>query len=111
MGMEVKRWYVDLTTLAREQLELIDDRRIREALVARIERLGEEPEKQGKALNNELKGFRSVRAMRQRYRIIYKLQEEQIIVLVVTVGIRKDGDKRDAYAMAKRLADLGLLEE
>ena len=109
--MEIRHWYVDLTTFARQQLERIEDRRIREALVNRMERLSKEPEKQGKALSSELKGHRSVRALGQRYRIIYKLQEEQVIVLVVTVRIRKDGDKRDAYLMAKRLADLGLLDE
>jgi mRNA interferase RelE/StbE len=57
-----------------------------------------------------LEGYRSVRAVGRRYRIIYKLEEEQVVVVVVTIGIRKDGDKKDAYELAKKLAQLNLLE-
>lgn len=35
----------------------------------------------------------------------------QITVLVVALGIRKDGSKQDVYALAKKLLRLGLLEE
>ncbi|MFH1027605.1 MAG: type II toxin-antitoxin system RelE/ParE family toxin, partial [Pseudomonadota bacterium] len=49
----------------------ISDRRIREKIVSVIDRLVEEPDKQGKALTSELQGFRSIRAVGQRYRIIY----------------------------------------
>ncbi|GAC1428397.1 MAG: hypothetical protein NVS4B1_07430 [Ktedonobacteraceae bacterium] len=44
--------------------------------------------------------------MGQRYRIIYKLEEDQVVL----VGIRKEGDKKDAYALAQNLAELGLLD-
>lgn len=109
--MGVIRWRVRFTDYTREQLSLITDKRIQGTIRARIRRLSEEPEKQGKALSDDLEGYRSVRAVGQRYRIVYKVQKEQVIVLVVTVGIRKDGDKKDAYALAKRLADLGVLDE
>jgi mRNA interferase RelE/StbE len=57
-----------------------------------------------------LEGYRSLRAVGQRYRIIYKVEATKVIVTVVTVGIRKDGDKADVYALAKKLARLGLLD-
>ena len=105
----MKRWAIGLAKQARKQLAEIADSRIRKHISKRIDRLEYEPEKQGKPLNDELAGYRSVRAVGQRYRIIYRLEEDRVLVLVVTVGIRKEGDKNDAYAQAIKLARLGLL--
>lgn len=91
-------------------LKAIKDTRIREQISKRIDALAEHPEKQGKALGDEFFGLRSVRAVKERYRIIYKIEEDKIIVLVMLVGIRKDGDKKDVYALAKKLHRLGLLD-
>lgn len=68
-------------------LEAIQDRRIREKIRDRIDGLVEEPEKQGKPLTGELAGFRSLRAVGQRYRIIYRLEEGKVLVLVMAMGI------------------------
>ncbi|HEY6405869.1 MAG TPA: type II toxin-antitoxin system RelE/ParE family toxin, partial [Ktedonobacteraceae bacterium] len=75
-----------------------------------LKRLEYEPELQGKPLIDGLASYRSVRAVGQRYRIIYRVDGEQVTVLVVTVGIRKDGDKKDVYQLAKKLIRLGLLD-
>jgi mRNA interferase RelE/StbE len=91
-------------------LEAIEDRRIREKIRDRIDGLAKDPEKQGKALIEELAGYRSLCAAGQRYRIIYKVEEEKIVVLVVAVGIRKGGSKRDIYSLAKKLLRLHLVE-
>ena len=106
----MRRWKVGIAREAQNQLAAIADTRIREGIGKRIERLQSEPEKQGKPLNDELTGYRSVRAIGQRYRIIFKIEEELILVVVVTVGIRKEGDKKDAYALAEKLARLNLLD-
>ncbi len=106
----MKQWTVGVASAAQKQLEAIGDNRIRKRIAQRIDRLQQEPDKQGKPLADELEGYRSVRAVGQRYRIIYKLEEEQVVVVVVTIGIRKDGDKKDAYELAKKLAKLNLLE-
>jgi mRNA interferase RelE/StbE len=106
----MKRWKISLAKEARRQLVEIEDSRIRKSISKRIDRLESEPEKQGKPLTDELAGYRSVRAAGQRYRIIYKIEEERVLVLVVMMGIRKEGDKKDAYAQAIKLARLGLLE-
>jgi mRNA interferase RelE/StbE len=102
-------WIVRLTVPAKKQLAAIGDKRIRESISRRINGLENEPEKQGKLLTDELAGSRSIRAVGQRYRIIYKIEAERVIVLVVTIGIRREKDKKDAYELAKRLARLGLL--
>jgi len=104
------RWHIKLTLPALKQLASIQDTRVRESISRRINTLEYEPEKQGKSLSDELAGYRSIRAVGQRYRILYKLEAEQVIVVVVALGIRKAGDKKDVYELAKKLAKLGLLD-
>jgi len=76
----------------------------------RIRALAENPDIQGKPLGDDLFGYRSVKVVKARYRILYKTEGDKVVVLVVTIGIRKEGDKKDAYAMAKKLLRLGLLD-
>jgi mRNA interferase RelE/StbE len=71
----------------------------------RIEQLKVEPEKQGKALVDSLAGLRSIRAVGQRYRIIYKIEQAQVLVIIVGVGRRKDGDKKDIYTVLQKLME------
>lgn len=104
-------WRLLLTPTATKLLSEITDRRVREKIGAVIGRLAEEPEKQGKVLLGELSGLRSIRAVGQRYRIIYQVRGEEIIVMIVAVGIRKDGAKDDIYNLAKKLFRLRLLGE
>jgi len=104
-------WRIQLTPKAVQLLADISDRRIREKIGAVIERLTEEPEKQGKALLGELSGLRSIRAVGQRYRIIYQVRGDEIVVVIVAVGIRRDGARDDIYNLAKKLFRLGLLSE
>lgn len=46
---------------------------------------------------DDLKGFRNVRAAGQCYRVLYRVGVLGGVVTVAVVGIRKAGDKRDAY--------------
>jgi mRNA interferase RelE/StbE len=97
-------YIVELTEEALAMLGEIQDRRVRAKLFERIQKLADEPEKQGKALVDALAGFRSVRAIGQRYRIVYVIEGERVKVIVVGVGIRKGGSKADVYArMTKRV--------
>jgi mRNA interferase RelE/StbE len=52
-----------------------------------------------------------MRAVGQRYRIIYQVRGDEIVVVIVAVGIRRDGAKDDIYSLAKKLFKLGLLGE
>lgn len=105
------RWQILLTPTALKLLSEISDRRIREKIGAVIDLLSEEPDKQGKALAGELSGLRSIRAVGQRYRIIYQIRCNEVIVVIVAVGIRRDGAKSDIYNLAKKLFKMGLLSE
>ena len=103
-------YQVRLTPTARSMLSAIKDRRVQGAIRDRIDGLARDPDKQGKPLLGELKGFRSVRAVGQRYRIIYRIEREKVQVLVVAMGIRREGDREDIYRLAQRLLRLKLLE-
>jgi mRNA interferase RelE/StbE len=105
------KWRILLTPTALKLLSDISDRRIREKIGVVIDRLAEDPEKQGKALLGELAGFRSLRAVGQRYRVIYQIRGNDIVVVIVAVGIRRDGARDDIYNLAKKLFRLRLLSE
>ncbi|THJ23510.1 MAG: type II toxin-antitoxin system YoeB family toxin [Nitrospira sp. CG24E] len=103
------KWQVGLTSHARVLLEAIQDRRVRDKIRDRIDGLAEEPEKQGKPLTGELTGYRSLRAVGQRYRIIYRIEEAKVVVLVMALGLRKEGSGKDIYMLAQKLLRLRLL--
>lgn len=90
---------IEITPLAIELLSKIKDKREKQGLKKRIEKLSSEPEKQGKALSGKLKGYRSVRALGQRYRIVYRVERSTITVIIVSAGIRKEGARKDIYAI------------
>ena len=90
-------------------LEAIQDRRVRDKIRDRIDGLAEEPEQQGKPLTGELTGYRSLRAVGQRYRIIYRIEEGKVLILVMALGIRKEGSGKDIYVLAQKLLRLRLL--
>ncbi len=104
------RYTLHWTELAKEMLKKITDRRIQEAIIQRTEGLTYEPEKQGKPLGGELIGFRSLRAVGQRYRILYRVEQRKVWVTVVAVGIRKEKDRADIYALAQKLVRLHLIQ-
>jgi mRNA interferase RelE/StbE len=103
-------WQIELTPTARVMLRSIKDRRVQQKVSEAIEGLAQKPEKQGKSLTGDLAGYRSLSAVGHRFRIIYKVERDRVIVIVVVVGIRKEGSKRDIYRLAERLVRLGLLE-
>lgn len=94
---------VEITEEALEMLGEIQDRRIRGKLFERIQKLAEDPEKQGKPLVDVLAGYRSVRVYSERYRIVYAVERELVKVIVVGAGIRRDGSKTDIYVRMTKL--------
>ena len=60
-------------------------------------------------LVKELSGYRSIHTA-GRYRIIYKIDENIVIVYVLATGIRKQGDKKNIYQITKKLLKAGLLD-
>jgi mRNA interferase RelE/StbE len=97
---------VKWTETASKLLSEISDQRVRRLLYTRAGQLSHSPEQQVKPLLGELAGFRSLRAVGQKYRIIYRVERQEV---VVAVGRRKHGDARDVYALARKLLRQGLL--
>jgi mRNA interferase RelE/StbE len=96
------------TETALKLVEAIPDQRIRRLISQRADQLSTSPEEQGKSLVGELAGFRSIRAVGQRYRIVYRVERE-VTVLIVAVGRRRSGDKSDVYELARKLLRQRLL--
>lgn len=101
---------VAIEPAALKMLAGISDRRIREKIRDRIDGLAHDPEKQGKPLAGELAGYRSIRAVGQRYRIIYEVRPSKVLVLVLALGLRKQKSRQDIYRLAKKILRLRLWE-
>jgi mRNA interferase RelE/StbE len=107
--MSADRAYaITWTETALKLVEAIPDQRIRRLISQRADQLSTSPEEQGKSLVGELAGFRSIRAVGQRYRIVYRVERE-VTVLIVAVGRRRSGDKSDVYELARKLLRQRLL--
>lgn len=100
-----QEYSIELTKLALEMLSKIKDQRHLQLLKKRIEGLKINPEQQGKPLTDKLKNYRSIRAVGQRYRIIYQIETTQIIVYIVGVGLRQEGSRKDVYNQLENLLE------
>jgi mRNA interferase RelE/StbE len=103
------KYRILITDTCLRLIEKIPDKKIQRSILDRIQKLSDEPEKQGKKLVKDLSGFRSVHAA-GRHRIIYKIDKRTVIIYVLAAGIRKEGDKKDIYKIAKKLLDAGLMD-
>jgi mRNA interferase RelE/StbE len=103
------KYRILITDTCLRLIEKIPDKKIQLSILDRIQKLSDEPEKQGKKLVKDLAGFSSVHAA-GRYRIIYKIEKRTVIIYVLAAGIRKEGDKKDIYKIAKKLLDAGLMD-
>ena len=100
---------IKLTQIAAEFIAKLDNKS-QQQVMEKLEILKEYPLKVGKALKSNLQNYRSIRSVGQRYRIIYQVKETEIEVIVVAVGIRRDGDKKnDVYELMKKYIKIGLL--
>ena len=103
------KYRILITNTCLTLIDKIPDKKIQHSILNRIKKLSDEPDKQGKKLVKDLSGFRSVHAA-GRYRIIYKIDKKTVIIYVLAAGIRKEGDKKDIYKIAKKLLNAGLLD-
>lgn len=62
----------------------------------------EDPYELGLPLVGDLEGYWSLHCIDNRYRAIYEVLEDDGVAFVEVVGIRRQGHRRDAYAMAKK---------
>lgn len=102
---------IKLTQIASEFITKLDSKS-QQQIIEKIEVLKTAPLKVGKSLKGNLQDYRSIRSVGQRYRIIYKVNKTEVEVVVVAVGIRRDGDKKnDIYELMKKYIKIGLLND
>lgn len=82
----LKKYSIKYTKEAKKKIEKLD-KSIRLVIKKAIESLSSNPYK-GKPLSYELAGLYSLRT--SDYRIIYRIKEKQLIIIVVTVGHRRE---------------------
>ena len=103
------RYQIRFTSEARGMFNDLGDNRTKRIIRDRIAQLSDEPEKRGKRLTGPLAGYRSLRVA-GRYRVIYRIENQMVTVLVIAVGLRKGGERKDIYAWAQRLVRMNLIE-
>ncbi len=103
------KYRILITETCLSLIKRIRDKKIQRTIVDRIQKLSDEPEKQGKNLVKDLSGFCSIHAA-GRYRIVYKIDKQAVIIYVIAAGIGKEGDKKDIYEIARKLLNAGLLD-
>ena len=85
--VDSKNWYRSFRTTEEHQGSFVSGRSFLNAL----KNWRMTPESRGSHYEYELAGLRSVKAVHQRYRIVYQVEHEEVVVLVVAVGLRKEG--------------------
>jgi mRNA interferase RelE/StbE len=103
------KYRILITDTCLRLIEKIPNKKIQRSIFDRIQKLSDEPQKQGKKLVKDLAGFRSVHAA-GRYTIIYKIEKRAVIIYVLAARIIKEGNKKDIYKIAKKLLDAGLMD-
>lgn len=104
--MAGKTYHIIIARSAVEMVSEISDRKAQKSIKKAIGKLATDADKQGKPLVGPLRGYRSLRAYHQQYRIVYKIIGATVTVLVVAVGIRKEGDKNDIYERISKMTGL-----
>jgi mRNA-degrading endonuclease RelE of RelBE toxin-antitoxin system len=101
---------IEISPTAFRSLKAIRDKRVQSEIRGAIDGLAKGPEAQGKSLFKPLEGLRSIRAVRSRYRILYKVDKAKHLVSVLLIGERRPGREEDVYAVARRLVNLLLVD-
>jgi mRNA interferase RelE/StbE len=84
----VARYRVQIKPSAAKEIEAIDAQKDRQRVVARIQALGDEPRPFGyEKLSGQNQRYRVRVGV---YRIVYTIEDDLLLVLVVKVGHRRD---------------------
>ncbi len=97
------RYEIEIAPTGYRSLKTLKGKKLRREIAKVIDGLARAPEEQGKALLGPLEGVRSVRAARDRFRILYRVDTRARVVSVLLVGERAAGQDADIYALAQRL--------
>lgn len=83
----MERYKVLIKPSARKELLAISTKKDRQRIVRKIESLADEPRPPG---CEKLSGYDRYRIRLGKYRIIYGIEDEELVVLVIKIGHRRD---------------------
>jgi mRNA interferase RelE/StbE len=100
-----RRYKIEIAPTGYRSLEALKDKKTLHEVAKVIDGLDRAPDAQGKALVAPLEGVRSVRAARERFRVLYRVDARKRVVSVLLVGERAPGQDADIYALAQKLLE------
>jgi mRNA interferase RelE/StbE len=83
----VEKYKVTIKRSAVKEIEAIPQKKERQRIIRRIGQLAEDPRPPG---SKKLSGYDKYRVRQGSYRIVYGIEDNELIVVVVKVGHRKD---------------------
>jgi len=83
----VEKYKVSIKRSAVKEIEAIPQKKERQRIIRRIGQLAEDPRPPG---SKKLSGNDKYRVRQGSYRIVYSIADNELIVVVVKVGHRKD---------------------
>lgn len=83
----MERYKISIKRSAVKEIETIPQKRDRQRIIRRIGQLSKDPHPPG---SKKLSGHDKYRIRQGSYRIIYSIADDELIVVVVRVGHRKD---------------------
>jgi mRNA interferase RelE/StbE len=83
----VERYKVLIKPSARKELLAISTKKDRQRIVRKIESLADEPRPPG---CEKLSGYDRYRIRQGKYRIIYGIEDKELVVLVIKIAHRRD---------------------
>jgi mRNA interferase RelE/StbE len=83
----VEKYKVSIKRSAVKEIETIPQKKERQRIIRRIGQLAEDPRPPG---SKKLSGNDKYRVRQGSYRIVYSIEDNELIVVVVKVGHRKD---------------------
>lgn len=101
--MSPPRYRIEVAPTGVRSLKAIKERKLQRELTKTIDGLTQSPDKKGKPLRAPLEGVYSLRAARDRFRVLYRVDPRQKLVSVLLVAARAPGTEEDVYALARRL--------
>jgi len=100
-----RRYKIEIAPTGYRSLEALKNKKTLREVAKVIDELAQAPDAQGKALLGPLEGVRSVRAARERFRVLYRVDARKRVVSVLLIGERAPGQDADVYALAQTLLE------
>jgi len=83
----VEKYRVSIKPSAKKELLAVSNKKDRQRIVRRITELAENPRPPG---SEKLSGYDRYRLRQGRYRIVYEIRDNDVLVVVVKIGRRRD---------------------